>query len=63
MRAKDFTSDQEADYGDEYQAMVQRVGQKAKQGPRKTVWDPDKRVYKTVPVQTDQKTATKISNR
>jgi len=40
----------EADYGDEYQAMVQRVGQKAKQGPRKTVWDPVKRVYKTVPV-------------
>jgi cobalamin biosynthesis Mg chelatase CobN len=40
----------EADYGDEYQAMVQRVGQKAAQGPRKTVWDPVKRVYKTVPV-------------
>lgn len=33
MRAKDFTSDheQEADYGSEYQAMVQRVGQKARE--------------------------------
>jgi hypothetical protein len=40
----------EADYGDEYQSMVKRVGQKAKEGPRKTVWDPVKRVYKTVPV-------------
>lgn len=32
MRAKDFTkkSDQEADYGPAYQAMVQRVGQKAR---------------------------------
>lgn len=40
----------EADYGDEYQSMVKRVGQMAKQGPRKTVWDPVKRVYKTVPV-------------
>jgi len=30
--------------------MVKRVGQLAKQGERKTVWDPEKRVYKTVPV-------------
>jgi hypothetical protein len=42
----------EADYGDEYQAMVKRVGKLAKEGPRKTVWDPVKRVYKTVPVNT-----------
>jgi hypothetical protein len=40
----------EADYGDEYQSMVKRVGQKAKEGPRKTVYDPVKRVYKTVPI-------------
>lgn len=40
----------EADYGDEYQSMVKRVGQLAKQGPRKTIYDPVKRVYKTVPV-------------
>jgi len=39
----------EADYGPKYQAMVKRVGQMAKEGPRKTVWDPVKRVYKTVP--------------
>jgi len=39
----------EADYGDEYQDMVKRVKHLAGQGPRKTVWDPVKRVYKTVP--------------
>ena len=39
----------EADYGDEYQSMVSRVGKLAKEGPRKTVWDPVKRVYKNVP--------------
>jgi hypothetical protein len=44
-------NNKEADYGSEYQDMVKRVGQKAKEGPRKTVWDPVKRVYKTVPVQ------------
>ena len=42
----------EADYGPNYQAMVKRVGQLAKEGPRKTVWDSVKRVYKTVPVNT-----------
>lgn len=40
----------EADYGPEYQDMVRRVGQLAKQGPLKTVWDPVKRVYRNVPV-------------
>jgi hypothetical protein len=40
----------EQDYGPDYQAMVNRVGQLAKQGERKTVYDPVKRVYKTVPV-------------
>jgi hypothetical protein len=40
----------EADYGPDYQDMVRRVGKLAKQGPRKTVWDPVKRVYKTVPI-------------
>lgn len=42
--------DQEVDYDDEFDAMVSRVGKLAKEGPRKTVWDPVKRVYKTVPV-------------
>jgi hypothetical protein len=40
----------EADYGADYQEKVKRLGQMAKQGERKTVWDPVKRVYKTVPV-------------
>ena len=47
----------EANYGPEYQAMVKRVGQLAKEGPRKTVWDPVKRVYKTVPVNAPKKDA------
>lgn len=40
----------EADYGPEFQEKVKRLSQMAKEGPRKTVWDPVKRVYKTVPV-------------
>jgi hypothetical protein len=43
-------SEAEQDYGPEYQEKVKRLGQMAKQGERKTVWDPVKRVYKTVPV-------------
>jgi hypothetical protein len=43
-------SEAEQDYGPEYQDKVKRLGQMAKQGERKTVWDPIKRVYKTVPV-------------
>jgi len=39
----------EADYGPDYQDMVKRVGQLAKQGPMKTVWDPVRRVYRNVP--------------
>lgn len=35
---------------EEFDAMVSRLGQKAKQGPMKTVWDPVKRVYKNVPI-------------
>jgi hypothetical protein len=44
----------EADYGSEWDEKVKRVGQMAKEGPRKTVWDPVKRVYKTVPVNAPQ---------
>jgi hypothetical protein len=40
----------EADYGDDYQAMVARVKKLAGLGPLKTVYDPEKRVYKNVPV-------------
>jgi hypothetical protein len=45
----------EADYGADYQDKVKRLGQMAKQGERKTVWDPVKRVYKTVPVNAPKK--------
>jgi hypothetical protein len=41
--------EKEADYGDDYQAMVARVKQLAGMGPLKTVYDPEKRVYKNVP--------------
>ena len=37
-------------YDADYQDMVKRVGKLAKEGPRKTVWDAQKRVYKTVPI-------------
>jgi hypothetical protein len=39
----------EADYGDDYQRMVQRVKKLAGLGPLKTVYDPQKRVYRNVP--------------
>jgi len=42
--------EKEADYGADYQAMVARVKHLAGLGPLKTVWDPQKRVYKNVPV-------------
>lgn len=42
----------EADYGDDYQAMVSRVKKLAGMGPLKTVYDPKKRVYKNVPTAT-----------
>ena len=40
----------EANYDSAWDEKVKRLGQMAKEGPRKTVWDPVKRVYKTVPV-------------
>ena len=42
------------DYDSEWDEKVKRIGQMAKQGPRKTVWDPVKRVYKTVPINVPQ---------
>jgi hypothetical protein len=44
----------EAKYDAEWDEKVKRVGQMAKEGPRKTVWDPVKRVYKTVPINAPQ---------
>ena len=41
--------EKEADYGADYQDMVARVKKLAGLGPLKTVWDPQKRVYKNVP--------------
>jgi hypothetical protein len=35
--------------------MVQRLSKIAKAGPMKTIWDPEKRVYKTVPDTDKQK--------
>jgi hypothetical protein len=42
--------EKEADYGADYQDMVARVKKLAGMGPLKTVYDPQKRVYKNVPV-------------
>lgn len=44
MRAKDFTPDheQEADYGPEYQAMVKRVGEKARAQEKAKQQQPEK---------------------
>jgi hypothetical protein len=39
----------EANYGDDYQDMVSRVKKLAGLGPLKTVYDPNKRVYKNMP--------------
>jgi hypothetical protein len=41
--------EKEADYGADYQDMVARVKKLAGLGPLKTVYDPQKRVYKNVP--------------
>jgi hypothetical protein len=49
------SSRREADYGADYQDMVRRVAKLAKEGPRKTVWDPVKKVYKTVPINPPKK--------
>ena len=51
--AEDLTEgkpkEKEADYGADYQDMVSRVKKLAGLGPLKTVYDPQKRVYKNVP--------------
>jgi hypothetical protein len=41
--------EKEADYGDDYQDMVARVKKLAGLGPLKTVYDPQKRVYRNMP--------------
>ena len=47
---------------EEFDAMVSRLGQKAKQGPMKTVWDPVKRVYKNVPVNQNKQAVKEYGN-
>jgi hypothetical protein len=37
---------------DEFDSMVRRLGQRSKQGPLKTVYDIEKKVYKNVPANT-----------
>jgi hypothetical protein len=39
----------------DFDSMVQRLSKIAKAGPMKTIWDPEKRVYKTVPDTDKQK--------
>jgi hypothetical protein len=50
----------ETKYDAAWDEKVQRLGQMAKQGERKTVWDPVRRVYKTVPVNTAKPTQENI---
>jgi hypothetical protein len=47
--SKKAPAEKEADYGDDYQAMVKRVKKLAGLGPLKTQYDPQKRVYKNMP--------------
>jgi hypothetical protein len=45
----DYRDPNERDYDDEYDAMVARVKKLAGLGPMKTVYDPNKRVYRNMP--------------
>ena len=45
----DYRDPKEVDYDDEYDAMVARVKKLAGLGPLKTVYDPNKRVYRNMP--------------
>ena len=47
--SKNKPAEKEADYGDDYQDMVARVKKLAGLGPLKTVYDPQKRVYRNMP--------------
>jgi hypothetical protein len=47
--SKQAPAEKEADYGDDYQDMVKRVKKLAGLGPLKTVYDPNKRVYRNMP--------------
>jgi hypothetical protein len=49
QKGADYRDPPEADYGDDYQDMVARVKKLAGLGPLKTVYDPNKRVYRNIP--------------
>jgi len=49
QKGADYRDPSEADYGDDYQDMVARVKKLAGLGPLKTVYDPQKRVYRNMP--------------
>ena len=49
QKGADYRDPPEADYDDDYDAMVSRVKKLAGVGPMKTVYDPEKRVYRNVP--------------
>jgi hypothetical protein len=49
QKGADYRDPKEVDYDDEYDAMVARVRKLAGLGPMKTVYDPNKRVYRNVP--------------
>ena len=49
QKGADYRDPKEVDYDDEYDAMVARVKKLAGLGPMRTVYDPNKRVYKNVP--------------
>jgi hypothetical protein len=49
QKGADYRDPPEADYGADYQDMVSRVKKLAGLGPLKTVYDPQKRVYRNVP--------------
>ena len=49
QKGADYRDPSEADYGDDYQDMVARMKKLAGLGPLKTVYDPNKRVYRNMP--------------
>ena len=48
-KGADYRDPREVDYDDEYDAMVARVKKLAGLGPMKTVYDPNRRVYRNMP--------------
>ena len=49
QKGADYRDPKEVDYDDEYDAMVARVKRLAGVGPMRTVYDPNKRVYRNMP--------------